>query len=122
MNINQGSIGIYLTLMFLMEILSILATITSLQLIIFHTYLAFKKLTTYEYILQKRNKYIIPSDKNSSHEIEEIPLEEVYEPYIKNPQYKLDLTQTEITKGKKSKRIVPSKEAILNENKRENSS
>lgn len=76
-----------------MEILSIIASLAMIQLLCFHIFLAVKGITTYEYILSKRKKseqYKISSIKvvNDNEIVEEIPLEEVYEPYMENPQYK----------------------------------
>ena len=108
---SQGSIGIYLAMIFLMEFLAILAAVASFQLIGFHSYLACKKMTTYEYILKGRsrdNQYKVSPIKmiNEREGIQEVPLEEVYEPYEDNPQYKHDETQNEIHIGKNN-RILP---------------
>ncbi|OMJ67196.1 hypothetical protein SteCoe_35704 [Stentor coeruleus] len=117
MHITRGSLGVYLTLLLMMEILSLLAAIAMFQLILFHLYLAFKKMTTYEYILLKRrneSRYRVSNIKvvNEKEVIEEVPLEEVYEPYIENPQYKHDETLQEINTT--NKKIAPSDEINAN--------
>jgi hypothetical protein len=111
MHVTRGSLGIYLTLLLMMELLSLLSAIAMSQLILFHLYLAIKKMTTYEYILLKRrneSRYRVSTIKvvNDKEAIEEVPLEEVYEPYIENPQYKHDETLQEISTT--NKKVVPS--------------
>lgn len=83
-----------------------------LQLISFHTYLAFKHQTTYEFILQRRkskNKYKVSTIKviNENEAIEEVPLEEVFEPYMQNPQFQ-DLEKKDL-EAFGSVRIAPDK-------------
>ena len=84
--------GVYVSLLFIMEFLSLIVCVANSQLIIFHTFLGIKKLTTYQFILERRknkNKYRVSSIKiiNEGEAIEEVPLEEVFEPYQDNPQY-----------------------------------
>lgn len=93
-----------------MELMSVLAGLAMVQLLTFHTFLAVKGITTYEYILSRRKRsdqYKVSSIKvvNENEIIEEIPLEEVYEPYIENPQYKPEIQG--ISKGNK---VVPADE------------
>lgn len=112
MNVTDTSLGIYLALLILMEVLSVLASLVSLQLIVFHCYLACKKITTYEYILKQRgrqNQYKVNSIQmiNENEGIQEVPLEEVYEPYMSNPQFKHDETQNEIPSS--TAKVVPTK-------------
>jgi hypothetical protein len=111
MMIREGTKEIYLTVLFLMEAMSVLSTFAIGQLIIFHTYLGVKKITTYEYILKKRKneeKYKVAEvQKKEKPGEEEVPLEEVYEPYMENPQYKQDETQNE-SYIKRDPRVVPS--------------
>jgi hypothetical protein len=81
-----------ISLLVIIDILSSIAFIANGQLIIFHMFLAFKKLTTYQYILdmrKKKNKYRVSTIRiiNDKEAIEEIPLEEMFEPYMANPQY-----------------------------------
>ena len=108
---SQASMGIYLAMIFLMELLGVLAAVATFQLIGFHSYLACKGMTTYEYILKKRgrdNRYKVSAIKmiNEREGIQEVPLEQLYEPYEENPQFKHDETQNEIQIGK-SNRVVP---------------
>lgn len=82
----------YLSMLILMEILALLIVIINGQLIGFHIFLGFKRLTTYQYIIETRkrkNKYKISSLKiiNDREAVEEVPLEEVFEPYMDNPQF-----------------------------------
>ena len=91
-NLTSNMEETYIALLFIMEGLSGLACIANGQLVSFHIFLSYKKMTTYEYILQKRksdSKYKISPIKiiNEREAIEEVPLEEVFEPYTNNPQY-----------------------------------
>ncbi|OMJ87487.1 hypothetical protein SteCoe_10822 [Stentor coeruleus] len=84
--------GTYMALLVIMDILALIVSIANSQLLIFHGFLAYKKKTTYEYILEQRkkeSKYKISTVKiiNEREAIEEVPLEEIFEPYIENPQY-----------------------------------
>jgi len=93
-----------------MELMSVLAGLAMVQLLTFHIFLAIKGITTYEYILSRRKRseqYKVSSIKvvNENEIIEEIPLEEVYEPYVENPQYKPETHDK--TKGNK---VVPEDE------------
>lgn len=101
---KAGGFEFYITLLFVMEIMSVLASLAMVQLLGFHIFLAIKGITTYEYILSKRKKsdqYKISSIKvvNENEIVEEIPLEEVYEPYVENPQYKKREPEDEGKKG-----------------------
>jgi hypothetical protein len=107
---SEGNYEFYITLLVVMELMSVLAGLAMVQLLTFHTFLAVKGITTYEYILSRRKRsdqYKVSSIKvvNENEIIEEIPLEEVYEPYIENPQYKPEIQG--ISKGNK---VVPADE------------
>lgn len=80
------------------------------QLISFHTYLAYKQKTTYEFILERRkakSKYKVSTIKviNENEAVEEVPLEEVFEPYMENPQFQPKEPKEHLAAG--SVRIVP---------------
>jgi hypothetical protein len=114
MNVTDLSLVFYITLVFIMQVLSLFAFIANTQLMGFHIYLAIKKQTTYEYILEKRKKsnpYRVSNIQiiNSKEVIEELPLEEVYEPYTLNPQYKQDETMNEMHTTNCNK-VVPCEE------------
>ncbi|CAG9320957.1 unnamed protein product [Blepharisma stoltei] len=91
LNITGDGIYCYLVAVCFMVVVSGLVAIANAQLIGFHTWLMLKKLTTYEYILSKRKakKYEVVevTVNNSKVVMEEIPLEEIFEPYIDNPEY-----------------------------------
>ena len=108
-----------------MNILSTIVCIFNGQLISFHIFLAFKKITTYEYILKKRKKdnaYKISTLKiiNEKEEIEEVPLEEVFEPYINNPDYDntgMDLLHKDIKVLPENNVLTPINESEKSSNK-----
>lgn len=82
----------YVCLLVLLNIATGITITAMIQLISFHVYLGFRRKTTYEFILARRkakNKYKISTIKiiNENEAIEEVPLEEVFEPYMENPQY-----------------------------------
>lgn len=90
---KMGRYEVYICMIVLVEVMSALAGIAMIQLLVFHIFLAFKGITTYEYILSKRKRsdsYKVSAIKivNDKEVMEEVPLEEVYEPYIDNPQFK----------------------------------
>lgn len=109
---NTGhNFEVYVFFLFLMEVMSSLAALTNGQLITFHLYLAFKKKTTYEFILQRRKRkdqYKISTIKviSANEAVEEVPLEEVYEPYVENSQYKQEVVNE--LKVKNCNKILPS--------------
>jgi hypothetical protein len=111
MNVTDFSFVVYSVLLFIMEALSLLALAVNSQLLAFHGYLKVRNITTYEYILRKGRKVNPYQVSNSirvisKEAIEAVPLEEVYEPYMLNPQYKLDETQSDINTNN-LKRVVP---------------
>ena len=82
----------YICLLVLLDVTTGITLTAMVQLISFHVYLGFKKKSTYEFILARRkarNKYKISTIKiiSENEAIEEVPLEEVFEPYMQNPQY-----------------------------------
>ena len=102
----------YQSLLIVLEIFTGLTIIAMLQLISFHSYLAFKHQTTYEFILERRkskNKYKVSTIKviNENEAIEEVPLEEVFEPYMQNPQF--EEKEKEGVGAYESVRIAPDK-------------
>ncbi|CAG9319557.1 unnamed protein product [Blepharisma stoltei] len=111
LQLSDQSMYFYFSIVVLIIILCGIVGICNGQLILFHIWLKFKNMTTYEYILMRRrdvNKYKV-SEINLSHQrnnSEEVHLEELYEPYIENPDYNLDMTRTQEKSGY-SKRIMP---------------
>lgn len=82
----------YICLLVLLDVTTGITLTAMIQLISFHVYLGFRQKTTYEFILARRkarNKYKISTIKiiSENEAIEEVPLEEVFEPYMENPQY-----------------------------------
>jgi hypothetical protein len=76
----------------MLEVFTGVTLVAMIQLISFHVYLGCCNKTTYEFILERRkvkNKYRVSTIKiiNENEAIEEVPLEEVFEPYMENPQY-----------------------------------
>lgn len=111
--------GTYMALLVIMDILALIVFIANSQLLLFHSFLAYKKKTTYEYILERRkqkNKYKISTVKiiNEREAIEEVPLEEIFEPYIENPQYSIkDLPENNSDRSQHSNpRVQPENYAI----------
>ena len=94
-DVGKISETVRLAFLCLLVLLNVVAGITitaMVQLISFHVYLGFKEKTTYEFILARRkakNKYKVSTIKiiSENEAIEEVPLEEVFEPYMENPQY-----------------------------------
>lgn len=91
-NLTELTEGAYISILILMDFLSTLIAIFNGHLVVFHIYLGCRKITTYDYVVEFRkskNKYkvseIIP--ENGREIIEEVPLEDVFEPYMENPQY-----------------------------------
>ena len=112
-NITSEMQATYIAMLIIMETLSSIVFFTNGQLIIFHVFLACKKKTTYEYIIAKRkeeNKYKVSNIIviNEREIIEEIPLEEVFEPYIENTQFQ----PREYPLEYENSRIVPENFAI----------
>lgn len=123
---TEGGFKFYVSVLIFMEIMSALAAFAMIQLIGFHVFLAFKGITTYEYILSKRKKseqYKIPSVKviNEREIVEEVPLEEVYEPYMENPQFKASFEGNDVNlRG--FNRVVPSDSFCSKGSRKEQSS
>lgn len=109
---KRGRYEVYVSLIVLIEILSALVGVSVVQLLGFHIFLAFKGITTYEYILSKRKKsdaYKVAAIKivDDKEVIEEVPLEEVYEPYVDNPLFK-EFRNVVIHLGVANNQVAPS--------------
>ncbi|CAG9322226.1 unnamed protein product [Blepharisma stoltei] len=103
---GDGIYGYVFVILFMVSISGLVA-LANAQLIGFHLWLMCKKMTTYEYILSKRKakKYeVVDISVNQSKIVmEEIPLEEIFEPYIDNPEY----ADTKLKRNGRNASIVP---------------
>lgn len=67
-------------------------------------------MTTYEFLMMRKkssNRYRV-SDINVRHNSSvDIQLEQLYEPYIDNPDYNLDITRTQDKTAHTSNRVIP---------------
>lgn len=106
----EGQTEWYLGLLSFFNLLSAVVAFFNLQLLAFHLFLKLKGMTTYEYIVMRRNKPKANqvADANSldkSSKYEEVPLEEIFEPYIDNPNYGEAENSSDLSKETTNNRV-----------------
>jgi hypothetical protein len=107
--ISEGIRIAYISILILIGVAVIVVCVLTGELLFFHLFLFCKNMTTYDFILarsKRRNKYKVSQviAINEKQAVEEVPMEEIFEPYIENPQFEGNLSEE---KKMNIARIVP---------------